>query len=412
MSACASIVAHAKGDVFEAVLRAWSEGVCVAMLSPSDAQASMRRVAQCVCADVSMLDSCTTHQRAASLELPASAACLFETSGSTSGAPKLARVSARALLASARAANERIPFSASDAWLVPLSLHHVGGFGAFLRAYVAQGHAGSPTNASADLAHSLCAQPEITHLSLVPTQLHRLLARAEASDAGALRHRIASLKAVLLGGAPSAERLRARALALGMPLFVTYGMTESASQAATSRAEHGRASTDAGAPLEGTRITISPQGEIMLGGATMFDGYIHGGVVDSTSIVDGMFATGDRGSLDSEGRLHVDGRIGLAFKSGGEFVQPERVERALLNLAGVTNAVVVGARDEEWGTAAVAFVDASADVPLDGLRALLATQLARHEIPRVVLPWPAEFRDVLKPSRAAMQALAESQWAH
>ena len=71
-----------------------------------------------------------------------------------------------------------------------------------------------------------------------------------------------------------------------------------------------------------------------------------------------------------------------------------------------------GARDEEWGTAAVAFVDASADVPLDGLRALLATQLARHEIPRVVLPWPAEFRDVLKPSRAAMQALAESQWAH
>ncbi|MSR40382.1 MAG: hypothetical protein EXS10_00550 [Phycisphaerales bacterium] len=401
--AIVGVIAHAQQGVFDAVLAAWSRGECVAMFSPQDAQSSARRVESQTRAPLPLLEPVRATCRVT--EFPEAASCLFATSGSTGDAPKLARISARALLANARSANARIPFGATDNWLVPLSLHHVGGFGAFLRAHIAGGRVAAAQDKPLDIADALCADASITHCSLVPTQLYRLLARFDSDEPAAqrelLRERLCSLKALLMGGAPSANALRSRAMQLGVPLHVTYGMTECASQAATARAELHRAATDAGAAIDGTQITIASTGEIILQGATLFDGYLGEPPVEGSA-----FATGDRGGIDSEGRLHVEGRIHLAFKSGGEFVQPEHVERAILELEGVSNAVVVPIEDAEWGNICVAFVEGTRTITRDALRG----SLAPHELPRQFLAWPdASLSGGIKPSREKMRMLAAAR---
>ncbi len=390
--------------VFDAVLASWQRGACVALLAPQRISECAQRVERCgglrdaltIVDPESRLPACSEIDLDA---LPESASCLFATSGSAGSEPKLAKLSARALLANARRANARTAFGPTDNWLVPLSLHHVGGFGAFLRARIAGGRAVG----GRALVESLCADASITHCSLVPTQLYRLLHDAEHESDGAKLARFRSLKAVLLGGGASAASLRTHALQLGVPLVVTYGLTECASQVTTSVAHAHHEAADAGHALDGVRITIADDGEILVGGETVFDGYLADGAICNPSTARG-FATGDRGRITDDGRLLVEGRIGLSFKSGGEFVQPESVERALLGLAGVRNAMLVDVADAEWGRIGVAFVDAPRAVSRDELRECLAP----HELPKAILPWPSEWREWLKPSRVLGRTLAES----
>ncbi len=402
------VVAHANQRVFETVLSLWRQGQCVAMLSPDRAAPSAERVEHCARLEhrLSTVEPSSSISEVDLDALPQGASCLFATSGTAGTEPRLARLSARALLANARNANARTPFASTDTWLVPLSLHHVGGFGAFLRAHVVGGRAVGVDRGANEVIDALHRDAMITHCSLVPTQLYRLLAHAERTQEVKTVRRLASLRALLIGGGPSAASLRARALEHGISLVVSYGMTECGSQAATARAQPHRESTDAGEPLAGMQISIAASGEIHLRGECMFDGYLSDGVVSVERSAEG-FATGDRGRMDADGRLHVEGRIGLSFKSGGEFVQPERVERALLELPGVANAMVVDVFDQEWGSVGIAFVDASREIARDELREALAA----HELPRIILPWPASLRDSLKPSRAAMRTLAESHRA-
>jgi len=206
---------------------------------------------------------------------------------------------------------------------------------------------------------------------------------------------------VMLGGGPSAQALRDAAIARGVPLFATYGMTETCSQVATGALAHGDAATLAGAALPGVSITIdAASGEILVDGPMLARGEF---VRDSLVPLARPLATRDAGFLDAAGRLHVVGRLDAMFISGGKNIHPEQIERALCELPFVRAACVVGLPDLKWGMRPVAFVDLASSPPR-ALATILGDTLERHLVPDAFYAMPADEAARMKPSRSALAA--------
>ncbi|MBL9119452.1 MAG: AMP-binding protein [Phycisphaerae bacterium] len=322
---------------------------------------------------------------------PDAEAVAIRTSGS-SGEPKFAVHRLGSLLANAEASNRRVPFSQEDCWLLSLSPHHVGGLGIVIRAMVASAcvHVGQGPG---DLAVDLREHRWITHVSVVATQLRRLL------DDPSLDRRIIALRALLLGGGPTPARWRDEALDRGWPLYVTYGLTECASQVTTSLAMRGDDATDAGVPLDGVRVRCDEVGEIHVAGPTLFAGYLESGATSPAAPTE--CATGDLGRFDERGRLQVLGRRDAMFVSGGENIRPEEIENALRTIPGVSNACVVAVEDSIWVRRPVAFVAGAFDPA--NVEPVLAA-LPRYKWPDRIMAMPFEEAARAKPRRFALAA--------
>lgn len=322
------------------------------------------------------------------------------TSGS-SGRPKPALLSYGNLHANARASNRHIPLGPGDRWLLSLPLHHVSGLGVVFRCLVSGAAVVIPSEPS-DPAESL--EPDrVTHVSLVATQLRRLLGHTE--DARVL----ADLGTILLGGSAMPPRLIEDALAAGLPIRTSYGLTEMASQVATSTgAEPSPEGLRWGTPLVPGSVRVSAEGELEVNGPTRFLGYLRGESLEEPFLEGGWFRTGDLGELDEQGRLTVFGRRDSLIISGGENIQPEEIERELGAIDGVAQSIVVAVDDDEFGQRPVAFVQTESGAPADpeALRQALERRLARFKVPDAFLPWPEEFEPTVKVSRPAFTQAA------
>lgn len=316
---------------------------------------------------------------------------VLATSGS-SGVPRLVDLSLEAMEASARAGASVIPFGEGDVWHASLAASHVGGVMILMRARVLGGSVrfGAQPRTWSELEGC-------THVSLVAAQLTRLLEdRAPVPS---------SLKAVMLGGGPSAQALRDAAIARGVPLFATYGMTETCSQVATGSIAQGDPATLAGAALPGVSLAIdATSGEILVDGPML----ARGEFVDREDGValappDRPLATRDAGFLDAAGRLYVVGRLDAMFISGGKNIHPETIERALCELPSVRAACVVGVPSAKWGMRPVAFVDLRTQTGRL-IREMLSERLERHLVPDAVYALPPEELAATKPSRARLAA--------
>lgn len=300
------------------------------------------------------------------------------TSGS-SGEPKAALHTYGNHYYNALGSNENIAVAPGDRWLLALPLYHVGGLGIVFRCLLA-GATMVLADSGASIA-SLVAQHQITHLSVVPTQLQRLL--------DAPPNLLASLKAILVGGSALPTSLLDAARERKLPIHTTYGLTEMASQVTTTPPEASFAQLkSSGKLLPYRELTIAADGEILVRGKTLFAGYVHGGVIRQATDEDGWFHTRDLGLLDDAGLLHVGGRKDRQFISGGENIQPEEIERALCQIEGVRQAVVVAVPDTMYGQRPVAFVYADDDIHEAVWREALADTLPRFKIPDAFLPWP------------------------
>lgn len=324
-------------------------------------------------------------------------ASLIFTSGST-GTPSAVLHSWANHLYSAKGSNANLPLRSGDRWLLSLPLYHVGGLAILVRCALA-GAAVAIPDRDASLSASL-GTTGATHLSLVATQLRRLLDTWE----GVLPRRV---RGVLLGGGPLPEALLRRGHARGWPLHTSYGSTEMASQVTTTPpgAPFGDLQT-AGRCLPHRRLRIDEDGQILVAGPTLCLGGGEGGHV-SDPRVNGWFPTGDLGRLDAQGRLHVQGRTDRQFVSGGENIQPEEIEAALERIDGIKRAVVVPVPDEEYGQRPVAFVRSTAGTVPDDWRASLATVLPRFKLPDAVRELPdAAVRDRMKVDRELLSQKA------
>ncbi len=326
------------------------------------------------------------------------------TSGST-GEPKAALHSYGNHYYSALGSGENIPFSTGDCWLLSLPLYHVGGLAILFRAMLGGGTVVVPQDRH-DLAAAIRAH-RITHVSMVSTQLYRILQDPQSVET------LRGLKAILLGGSGMPRSLIEAAHEQGLPIHTSYGLTEMASQVTATPPGAGlQALYTAGRLLPHRELKIHADGEILVKGRTRFLGYVHGGRLQQPFDVEGWFATGDLGRWNAQGLLEVTGRKDNLFISGGENIQPEEVEQALLQFPGVQQAIVVPVPDTEFGQRPVAFVQMADDERLDeaSLREYLAGRLPRFKIPIAFFPWPRELAQTgIKPSRRQLAALAEER---
>jgi len=314
------------------------------------------------------------------------------TSGST-GNPKAAVLSLRNHIENARLSNANIPLAPGDTWLLSLPMHHVAGFGVLFRCLVAGATIALP-EPGAPLACAI-ETSGATHISLVARQLAQVL------DAGA---RLGGLKAILLGGSAIPAPLIDRALAAGLPIHTSYGMTETASQIAATPPGATRAQlASSGRPLAADAVRIDEGGRIQVAGPTRFMGYWRDGALESPFDDAGWFTTSDCGYLDIEGFLHVTGRKDNVFIAGGENIQPEEIERALCALPGIMQAIVVPLAHPEFGATPVAFVACSGALDAAKISDALLRVLPRFKVPRHFYCWPGEHAEGgMKVSRAAL----------
>lgn len=329
--------------------------------------------------------------------LPAASALLIASSGSE-GQAKVVLHGARQLHAAATAANRRLPLAPGDLWLACMPLCHIGGQSILWRAAVA----GAAVMVHPDfkverLAAALHDHP-VTHLSLVPAMLARLLEQ-NCPPPPSLRH-------VLIGGAALAPALHARGQAAGWPLHPSYGMSETAAQIATWVPGDGPWQAGlVGRPLDGCEIAIGEDGRIRVRSPQLMLAYLGRSRQASAIDASGWLTTGDLGRLDASGRLFVTGRADDMLISGGRNIHPLEIEAQLASCPGVRDIAVTGLPDPVWGDRIVALLVGDADeaqLLAHARRHLPAAALPRHLIRVERLPRNAAG----KLSRADLRALA------
>jgi o-succinylbenzoate---CoA ligase len=297
-------------------------------------------------------------------------------SSGSAGIPKAIHHSLDAHLSSASAARKVVALNPGDRWHVTLPFWHVSGLAILLRCLQAGATAWFSDHPQSDFTP---AGAGITHLSMVAVQLARFLESPQASR---------SLRAILLGGGPVPGSLLSAAASNGLPVHVSYGMTEAASQIATTpRMQAPTAEPHAGKTLECWQLRLSPSGEIQIAGEPI------AAAVRTTDApwhaptdADGWFHTGDIGTTTPDGNLQVLGRADRMFVSGGENIHPEAIEAALAQMPGIIRCAVIGRAHPTFGSRPVAFLHG--EWIETEVRSFLAARMESFAIPDAFLPWP------------------------
>lgn len=425
--------------------------------APADPQEILRAFERSLTGDLP--NSARDHQDPrGQTEDPESIALVVGTSGST-GAPKQTALSVRALRASARAterffadcpsagsAKQRRVVSEDPAqWLLALPAHYVAGAQVLARSVLA----GTTPAVAASITDGVSFTPEVflnaaerlscarRFVSLVPTQVHKLLEAAEASPAlgSEIYDALGQFTGILLGGAPASASLLTAARELGLNVVTTYGSAETAGGCVYS-----------GVALPGVRLRVVPEdagladspvvagaeaaGRIWLGGEHLASGYMGDSArTASHFFVDAhgcrWYRTDDYGSLvppapntPEDGgapALSVLGRSDDVIITGGVKVSSHAVAAVLESHPAVREAAVAGVPDARWGAAVIAAVTlrnlpghygADAAETAGQLQQLCGARLGAAGVPkvvRIVPDFPAASTG--KPDRLAIYSM-------
>jgi O-succinylbenzoic acid--CoA ligase len=228
-------------------------------------------------------------------------------------------------------------------------------------------------------------------LSLVPTQLARLMSRPHGAEL------LRKFDRVFVGGASTGAEILGRARDLRLPLAPAYGATETAAQVAFLPPEEFLSGVEGvGGSLPHAEVRVDSAGRIVISAASLFLTYADGRCPGSD------WMPGDLGRKDEQGRLLILGREDHRINTGGEKVQPEVVEQALRD-CGCAAALVAGVPDPEWGERVGAIAEGGP--AREWLDRELRTRLPRHAVPTVWLFAEVPLTKVGKPDRARGRAL-------
>jgi len=334
---------------------------------------------------------------------PEQPATIIFTSGS-SGEPKAAVHTLGNHYYSMLGSNQNIPFGPGDRWLLSLPIYHVGGLAILFRAMLGGGAVVIPDRTS-DL-ESVIRTHKPSHISLVSTQLYRLLQKKEFIK------QLREMKAILLGGGAIPDSLIRQSVENKLPIHTSYGSTEMASQITTTRVGDSLEKLRTSGKLLPYRdLQISSDGEILVKGKTFFQGYREGDRISRVTDAEGWFHTGDLGFLDNDGYLTVTGRKDNLFISGGENIQPEEIEKVILQFAGIIDAVVVPVKDDEFGERPVAFLkmEQGSTTDFSRLKNYLENEIPRFKVPDHFFPWPEEVGPGIKINRVLLKNIADQK---
>jgi O-succinylbenzoic acid--CoA ligase len=320
-------------------------------------------------------------------ELEAPQAIVF-TSGTT-GRPKGAVLTFANHFWSATASAFRLGVQPQDCWLSCLPLYHVGGLAVLFRSCLYGTAVVLQRRFEVQQFNEALDHWPVTMTSLVPTMLYRLLPTRRSWPK--------TLRLVLVGGAATTPELAAACAEAGLPVAMTYGLTEAASQVATMLpAEARQKPGSVGKPLMFTEVRIVDEagnevpsgalGEVLVSGPTVMRGYYEDEEATAQALRGGRLHTGDIGYLDEDGDLWLVQRRSDIIVSGGENVYPAEVEEVLRQHPAVAAACVVGVPDAEWGqrVAAMVAVREGETVDEEALLAFCRERLAGYKLPRTL----------------------------
>ncbi len=285
----------------------------------------------------------------------------------------------------------------TDRWLCTVPLFHISGYSILIRSLIY----GMPIilhdgfdeyRVIEDIHHH-----QVTIMSVVSTMLNRIV-RVLGSE-----QMPSSFRCMLLGGGPASLALLNKCADKGIPVFQTYGMTETSSQIVTLSPEDSMKKIgSAGKPLfpsqlkivdrDGLEVSSHLEGEIVVKGPNVTRGYLNREVETAEKIRNGWLHTGDIGYVDSEGFLYVLDRRSDLIISGGENIYPAEIEGVLQSHEGIIEAGVIGWKDEQWGQVPIAFVVTEKGNSISGpdLISFCQQKLAKYKVPKRIV-----FIDVL-----------------
>lgn len=311
-------------------------------------------------------------------------ATLIFTSGSM-GVPKAVAHTHRQHFASAEGLLERFAFTEQDTWLLSLPLYHVSGLAIVYR-WLAVG--GCLKLATGQLLDDI---QQVSHASLVVTQLQRLLASQQPL----------SLSHVLLGGSHIPLTLAQQAAQQGIETWIGYGMTEAASTVTAKPVDE---TASAGQVLPKRQVKVVDK-RIWIAGETLASGYYQQGILTPLTNQDGWFDSGDLGAWYND-ELCIIGRADNLFISGGENIHCEEIETVLARHPQIELAVVVPVQDVEFGARSIAVLRCHSLPDQKQLGEWLADKLEKFKHP--IAYW--QLPDTLTESGIKISRQAVKHW--
>lgn len=280
-----------------------------------------------------------------------------------------------------QASKEVLGKTEQDNWLMVLPLFHVSGLSILLRSlYNGTAVTILPKYDKAQVL-KLIESENINMMSLVPTILTQL-------EPSISHHK---LRVILLGGEFIPMALIDACEKKSLPIYKTYGMTETFSQSVTfSVLDYPHKRDSVGKPLPGMQVRIDKPdadgvGEIHLTGPMVMTGYI------DKEPIDGDLNTDDIGYIDEDGFVYILNRRKDLIISGGENIYPKELEDLVYTLPSVKECAVVPVPDPKWGQVPalfVAFHDGES-MTVDAILSFMTNSLAKYKIPKYVKILPA-----------------------
>src|SRR6185437_12282779 len=232
-----------------------------------------------------------------------------------------------------------------------------------------------------DTVVELIERERITMLPGPPTLYHSLLTVADKS-------KLSTLRAAVTGAADIPVEL-VRRIHGELPfqtLMTGYGLTEAGNVTLSRPGDSFEdVATTAGLPCDGVEVRIAGDGEVVVRGYGVMQGYLDDPAATAQAIdAEGWLHTGDLGKFDDAGRLRIVGRKKDMFIVGGFNAYPAEIEGFLLNHPAVAQAAVIGVPDERMGQVGKAFVVRKGDVSADELIDWCRDRMAGFKVPRAV----------------------------
>jgi o-succinylbenzoate---CoA ligase len=279
-----------------------------------------------------------------------------------------------------------------DTWLCALPLFHISGYSILVRSLIYGMSVVLYESFDEKEMIPAIKQFNVTMMSVVSVMLTRMVNELKDSTLPD------TFRCMLLGGGPAPLSLLEKCATLGIPVYQSYGMTETASQTVTLAPEYAFTKLgSAGKPLFPSQMKImnilgkeaaaNEEGEIYVKGPNITQGYLNREQVTKEAFKEGWLATGDMGYLDAEGFLYVLDRRSDLIISGGENIYPAEIEGVLLAHPEVSDAGVAGLNDDEWGQVPVAAVvkNSGSYLTEKSLLDYCAEKLAKYKVPKQIV---------------------------
>lgn len=282
-------------------------------------------------------------------------------------------------LASARGCKQSLGFNQNTIWLSVLPIYHISGLSVILRAVIEGFTVRLVQKFNTDKMLHIIKEEHATHISLVPQTLKWLM------DEG-LKQPF-SIEKILLGGAKLSSHLIEQALENQLPIYNSFGMTETCSQFLTASPEMLAQRYDTvGKPSNNVEVKIknpnqSGHGELLIKGQNVMNGYLYPENLNDT-FEDGFFKTGDIAEIDDDGFVMVYDRRKDLIISGGENIYPYQIESVAKRYGDISDAVCIGVSDDTWGQVPILYYTGSNDIDPHELLNYFQENLAKYKVPK------------------------------